>query len=266
MPHAIDHVLIACPDPDEAAGEFEARLGLQATGSGRHTALGTFNQLIWLGDSFIELIGIEARKLAEASWVGRPVLHAADAGGGFAMWAAATRGIHEEVATLRAGGSDLGDPVSGERVRPDGRIVRWTLAESSSTGPLEPPFLIEHDMTAAEWSEAEQAGRAAQRQPIGGPVRFETLELPAPDIPPVTRRYLRTVGIGPFRPSLVGRGARDATIGPHTIRFVPGPAEGWPIATIHLVAQGSAEETADAEGTVLRDVELLGCRWIIRAG
>jgi hypothetical protein len=262
MPHAIDHVLIACPDPDQAAGDFEAQLGLLATGAGRHTALGTFNQLIWLGDSFIELIGIEARKLAEASWVGRPVLRAADAGGGFAMWAAATRGIHEEVAALRAAGSDLGEPASGERVRPDGRIVRWTLAEAPSMGPLEPPFLIEHDMTAAEWSEAEQAERASQRHPVGGPVRFETLELPASDIPLATRRYLRTVGIGPFRPSLAGRGARDATVGPHTIRFVPGHADGWPIATIHLIVAA----TSELAGTVVRDVELLGCRWIIRAG
>jgi hypothetical protein len=261
MPHAIDHVLVACPDPDRAAEAFEAGLGLQATGAGRHTALGTFNRLIWLGDSFIELIGIEARKLAEASWVGRPVLRAADAGGGFAMWAAATQGIHAEVAALRARGSDLGDPVDGERVRPDGRIVRWTLAEAPSTGPLEPPFLIEHDLTAAEWSEPEQAERASQRHPIGGPVRFETLELPAPDIPLATRRYLHTVGIGPFRPSLAGHGARDASVGPHTIRFVPSSAGGWPVATIHLVCLG----TAEAEGTVLRDLDLLGCHWVIRA-
>lgn len=261
MPHAIDHVLIACSDPDQAAVELEAHLGLQASGGGRHTALGTFNRLIWLGDSFIELIGVEARKLAEASWIGRPVLRAADAGGGFAMWAAATLGIHEEVAALRAGSSDLGQPSSGERIRPDGRIVRWTLAQAPSMGPLEPPFLIEHDMTAAEWSEDEQAERAAQRQPIGGPVRFETLELPAPDVPLVTRRYLRTVGIGPFRPSLAGRGARDATVGPHTIRFSPSHADGWPIATIQLVVGGTAEPA----GAVVRDVDLLGCHWIIRA-
>src|SRR5450755_3286203 len=247
MPDAIDHILVACPDPDEAAAAFEAQLGLRATGAGRHTALGTFNRLIWLGESFIELIGVEARKLAEASWIGRPVLRAADAGGGFAMWAAATRGIHEEVTALRAAGSDLADPIAGERVRPDGRIVRWTLAEARSMGPLEPPFLIEHDMTAAEWSEAEQAERAAQPHPIGGPVRFETLELPAPDVPLATRRYLRTVGIGPFRPSLAGRGGRDATIGPHTIRFMPSRAEGWPMATIGLKVGG----TPEPDGTVV---------------
>ena len=262
MPAAIDHVLIACADPAEAATELEARLGLAATGSGRHTALGTFNQLIWLGDTFIELIGVEARKLAEASWVGRPVLRAADAGGGFAMWAAATTGIQAEVAALRAAGSDIADPIDGERVRPDGRVVRWTLAESPSMGPLEPPFLIEHDLAAAEWSTAERAERAAQRHPIGGPVRFEALELPAPDLPLAARRYLRTVGIGPFRPSLAGRGARDATVGPHTIRFVPSHAAGWPVATFRL---GVALDGVPA-GTEVRNLELFGCRWIIRAG
>jgi hypothetical protein len=262
MPDAIDHVLIACADPAQAAVELEARLGLAATGSGRHSALGTFNQLIWVGDSFIELIGVEARKLAEASWVGRPVLRAADAGGGFAMWAAATTGIRAEVAALRAAGSDLADPIHGERVRPDGRVVRWAFADSASMGPLEPPFLIEHDLGAAEWSVAERADRAAQRHPVGGPVRFDTLELPSPDIPLATRRYLRTVGIGPFRPSLAGRGARDATVGPHTIRFVPSRADGWPVATLHLRA---ALDGVPA-GSEVRTVALLGCRWLIRAG
>lgn len=261
MPDAIDHVLIACADPDVAARAVEAQLGLRASGSGRHTALGTFNRLIWLGDSFIELIGIEARKLAEASWVGRPVVQAADAGGGFATWAAATRVIRDEVKQVRASGSDLGDPIAGERVRPDGRIVRWILAAAPSLGPFEPPFLIEHDLTAAEWSPAERDDRAAQDHPIGGPVRFETLELPAPDVPLVTRRYLRTVGIGPFRPSLSGRGARDASVGPHTIRIVPNRSAGWPIATLHLRVAASAQPS----GTGLRDVEMLGCRWLIRA-
>jgi hypothetical protein len=263
MPHAIDHILISCQDPEAAAAAVETELGLEATGAGRHTALGTFNRLIWLGDSFIELIGIEARKLAEASWVGRPVVRAAEAGGGFAMWAAATRGIREEVDQLRARGSDLSDPIAGERVRPDGRIVRWMLAEAPSLGPLEPPFLIEHDMTAAEWSPAERDERAAQHHPIGGPVRFETLELPVPDIPLATRRYLRTVGIGPFRPSLAGRGARDASVGPHTVRFVPGHSPGWPTASVHL--RVAAPLAGVEPGTVLRNLELFGCRWLIRA-
>ena len=75
-------------------------------------------------------------------------------------------------------------------------------------------------------------------------------------------RYLRTVGIGPFRPSLAGHGARDASIGPHTIRFSPGSSAGWPVATIHL----RVSELAGRSPEVVRDVELFGCRWLIRAG
>ena len=264
MPAAIDHIVIACSDPDAAADELEARLGLRATGAGRHTALGTFNRLIWLGDSFVELIGVEARKLAEASWIGRPVLAAADAGGGFATWAAATDGIGAEVTALRAGGSTIDEPRPGERVRPDGRIVRWTLAVAPPLGPLEPPFLIEHDLEAAEWSPAERAERQAQVHPVGGPVRFETLELAAPDVRRATTRYLQTVGIGPFRPSLAGRGARDAAVGPHTVRFSPGREAGWPLATIHLRVLGTGSRQGSVRPADERDELLLGCRWRIR--
>src|SRR5664279_4530024 len=102
MPESIDHILVACTDPDAAASALETELGLRATGSGRHAALGTFNRLIWLGNSFIELIGVDARKLAEGSWVGRPVVQAIDAGGGFAAWAAATSRVDAEVPELRA--------------------------------------------------------------------------------------------------------------------------------------------------------------------
>lgn len=265
MPDAIDHIVIACSDPDAAVEEIEARLGLQATGGGRHTALGTFNRLIWLGDAFIELIGVEARKLAEASWIGRPVLAAADAGGGLATWAAVSNRIADEAADLRAAGSLIQEPRAGERVRPDGRVVRWTLAVALPLGPLEPPFLIEHDPAAAEWGSADRAEREAQRHPVGGPVRLVALELPAPDVRRATDRYLRTVGIGPFRPSLAGHGARDAALGPHTVRFVPDPGSGWPVATIHLRVPASGNRPGLASPSIDLDERILGCRWRLRA-
>ncbi|MGH2513718.1 MAG: VOC family protein [Candidatus Limnocylindrales bacterium] len=262
MPDSIDHLVIACPDPAAAAGEIEARLGLRATGSGRHAALGTFNRLVWLGDGYIELVGVWDAGLAAASWIGQPVIAANAAGGGLATWAAGTSQLEVDVQALRSGGSGIGEPQTGERIRPDGRVVRWTLACAIPLGPLMPPFLIEHDMTAAEWTEPERAERAEQRHPLGGPARLSTLQLPAADLPGVTRRYLRTVGIGPFRPSLAGHGAREAPIGPHAIRFMPAQVAGWPMATIHL----RVELPGEPAGRVVRDETLLGCHWIIRTG
>src|SRR5512146_131495 len=86
----IDHLVIACPDPDAAAGRLEREVGLRARGGGRHESLGTFNRLVWLGDSYLELIGVADRALAESSWIGAPTVRALDGGGGLATWAAAT--------------------------------------------------------------------------------------------------------------------------------------------------------------------------------
>jgi hypothetical protein len=99
----IDHLVIPVADPDDAAAQLDAGLGLEASGGGRHEALGTFNRLVWLGDTYLELIGVFDRALAERSWLGPPVLRTLDEGGGLATWATsgATDTLH-----LRARRSD----------------------------------------------------------------------------------------------------------------------------------------------------------------
>ena len=69
---------------------LEREVGLRAGGGGRHEALGTFNRLVWLGDTYLELIGVFDRAMAERAWVGGPAVRALDAGGGLATWAVAT--------------------------------------------------------------------------------------------------------------------------------------------------------------------------------
>ena len=103
----IDHLVIAVADPDEAASTLESGLGLTPGGGGRHEALGTFNRLVWLGDTYLELIGVFDAKLAAASWIGAPASRAIDAGGGLAAWAVASDDLRNDVAALRERGSDL---------------------------------------------------------------------------------------------------------------------------------------------------------------
>jgi hypothetical protein len=249
----IDHLVIAVADPGHAALQLERDLGLAANGGGRLDALGTFNRLVWLGDSYLELIGVVDRARAEASWIGTPTLRALDAGGGLATWAIATDAIDSDVAALRAAGSDVGVPISGERRRPDGGVVRWRLATPRRLGPAEPPFLIEHDAAAVEWTPAERVARQAQDHPIGGRVWLEALELRVDDVTVTIRQFLRASGLR-FRPSLSGGGSRDAQVGRQTVRLRPtrGGAES---AVIHLVASEAGEE---------RTSSILGCRWIVR--
>ena len=66
----IDHLVIAVADPDAASAELEAKLGLAPGGGGRHDRLGTFNRLVSLGDTYLELIGVFDRAAAASSWIG----------------------------------------------------------------------------------------------------------------------------------------------------------------------------------------------------
>ncbi len=244
----IDHLVIAVADPDAAAAGVQDVLGLAPGGGGRHDQLGTYNRLVWLGDSYLELIAVFDPALAATSWVGAPTLRALAGGtGGFATWAIASDGIDADRARLTATATDLATPIDGERRRPDGEVVRWRLAAAPTLGPSRPPFLIEHIADSAEWTAAERAARAS------GPARLSVLELAVDDVDGTSRAMLRTAGLR-FRPSLAGGGARDADIGPQRLRLRPRRDPSSAVATIHLVVAGGRAT----------DVDLLGCRWRIR--
>ena len=126
----IDHLILAVDSPDDAAATVEQQLGLRSTGGGRHDALGTHNRLIWLGDSYLELMGVFDEDLAARSWWGSYVRRLlADRGVGLAGVVLASDDLAADVVGLRAGGSSLGEPQPGQRSRPDGRLVRWQAAE-----------------------------------------------------------------------------------------------------------------------------------------
>src|SRR5688572_15537210 len=99
----IDHVIIAAADPGAAAGLLEAELGLVAGGGGRHDQHGTFNRLTWLGDSYIELVGVFDTTLAAASWWGKHILDLlASSGAAYAGAPLASSDIDADVAMVRS--------------------------------------------------------------------------------------------------------------------------------------------------------------------
>jgi hypothetical protein len=225
----IDHVVIAIDDPDAAAAELETKLGLAAAGGGRHEALGTFNRLIWLGDSFLELAGVFDPGLAKASWFGLPLLAALERGGGLATWAVAVEDLdaHLRWAPESAG---LTGPIDGERTRPDGRLVRWRLARPPEVSPSS-PFLIAHDATAAEWTPDERAARAAEEHPVGGRVRLVALEVENAAPAPAAGRLRSMLGTS-VEPA--GRAGVAVHVGRHSVRLLADRPRGP--AAVELVA------------------------------
>lgn len=194
----IDHLVIAVQDPDAAASELETAAGIAWTGAGRHEPLGTFNRLAFLGDSYLELIGVfdPGRLTANPGFaVGTAVWASLEAGReGFVSYALATDDVVAEVRRLQAAGSTIGDPSAGSRVRSDGEVVRWITA-FPSLGPGRPPFLIEHEHRGAEWGEAARAARAAFRHPVGGRLRLAGIELPVADLAGAMASHAAEVGL-----------------------------------------------------------------------
>ena len=202
----IDHLVIAVRDPDAAAADLGRELGLVFTDGGRHETAGTWNRLAFLGDSYVELIGVFDRELVLSNpdfAVGRAALDLLDAGReGLATWAVAVPNCAVEVAALRHAGSPIGSPVAGSRVRPDGETVRW-VAAFPTLGPDEPPFLIEHEPTGAEWGPDALQARRAFHHPGLGRARIGRLVLPVADAAGYAARCKNVVGIT-FRADLSG--------------------------------------------------------------
>jgi hypothetical protein len=221
----IDHLVIAVDDPDGAAAALEGALGLAATGGGRHERAGTHNRLVFLGDAYLELIGVRDRAQAAAHPIGLAVLRALDAGTpGLVTYALATDGARREAAALRAAGSPISEAVAGSRVRPDGTAVAWQCAFPPRLGPNEAPFLIEHELEGPEWGDAARRARAAFVHPFGGSARLVGLELAVADPAATSEAYARVVGVAvPPGPGPVPD-ERETRVGEHRIRLVPAAA------------------------------------------
>jgi catechol 2,3-dioxygenase-like lactoylglutathione lyase family enzyme len=252
----IDHVIFAVADVDAAARQVEASLGLVVAGGGLHEAHGTYNRLFWLGDSYVELMGVFDAELATHSWWGAHILAVLEKGtdspAGVVL---ATDDLEAEVSRLRAMGSTIGDAAAGERRRPDGEVVRWWTARPAAPDPdLGLIFAIEHDATGAEWTPDDRAARASTELPDLGRARLARVEFAVADVARASIRLLRELGVQ-FRPSLAGGGARDASVGAQTLRLLP--ARPGAHTTIALRASGLAAP---------RRASLLGCDWSIEPG
>lgn len=251
MIRGIDHLVIACADPDAAAAELESAVGIAFTGGGRHVGRGTFNRLCFLADgAYIELIGVDDRELAAANPVGAAAVRALDAGGGLATYALAEDEIEKAAATLGAIGA-FGPVQHGTRTRDDGEVVEWwTSFPAGELAPDATPFLIQHAYVGAEWGPDALAARAEFRHPIGSPVSLARLDIAASEPPTTAATIHEQLGIDFW--AVADLAVADA--GRHVIRLVPTREMAVP-AVVTLAAGVDAPRTSEALGLRF-DVEL----------
>lgn len=217
MASGIDHIVIAVADPDAAASELSEAVGLEFTAGGSHPGLGTFNRIAFLGDAYLELIGVEDASLAAGWAVGMAAMRVLEHGGGFATYALVDDAIRVSVARLQANGSTIGPVVHRSRERPDGEQVEWWSATPPELGPDRPPFLIKHLPAGAEWGSDALAARRAFVHPIDAPVRLLGLQLGVADPLDLAARCAHEVGLEFTAVGETGANGAAASIGPHTL-------------------------------------------------
>lgn len=246
MIRGIDHLVIAVPDPDAAAAELVATLGIACTGGGRHSGAGTFNRIAWLADgAYLELIGVDERELARERPLGAAAVRALEAApdGGYAATALLADDLHLLVAELRANGSAIGDPIAGSRTRADGNLVSWSVAFPPQLGVDGLPLLIHHEPDGVEWGPAPLAARRTQVHPIGSPVRLARLDLAAADPAARAAEHAAQLGIEFWAVADLA----VVTLGPHVIRLRPLREMSHPVV-VTLEAEVAAPRTADLFG------------------
>ena len=140
VPPQLDHIILAGPDLSNATAYVESRLGVRLTAGGRHPAWGTRNAILPLSSStYLEVIGPEMpTALPQLFGIDRLTMPR------LVTWAAKAVNLSNLVADARARGIDLGKPLAGQRLQPDGSTISW-----QSTDPFAPraggviPFFIE---------------------------------------------------------------------------------------------------------------------------
>ncbi len=132
---------------------------------GRHERFGTRNRIVPLGASYLELLAVEDRELAEQSDFGRSLLARTADGDRLTRWSIRTDRIDEVADEL---GLEVDDR---SRAHPDGRTLRWWSAgmAPSLADPSRPFFM--------QWSDQDWPGH----EPATHDAHLVDLEVSVPD-------------------------------------------------------------------------------------
>jgi hypothetical protein len=118
--YAIDHVVLAVADLEEAGERLHREHGLASAPGGVHPRWGTANRIVPLGRDYVELIAVVDPEVGRATALGRALV--ALTADGRDRWFALCLSDTEIDATAERLGLAV-EP--GERARPDGERLRW---------------------------------------------------------------------------------------------------------------------------------------------
>lgn len=144
MIERFDHAVIGVPDLKAGIAAFRL-LGFEVSEGGRHPSLGTRNAIVRFGLDYLELLSVEdACKARTRGPFGAELLSFLSRSSGLVGFVLAGSGLEEQADGFRSLGIGTEGPFEMDRIRPDGRRLRWRLVvPGGSPWRKAWPFLID---------------------------------------------------------------------------------------------------------------------------
>ncbi len=175
----IDHLVYASNDLPSASAAVADLFGIAPTPGGHHVGVGTYNELLGLGDSsYLEVIGPDPEQPAPdgprpfgIDTLARPAL--------VAWCVRPSRSLVDIIEEARAAGIELGDVAAMSRRRPDGVLLEWELTFPQLTGRfgMALPFMIDWGLSSHPTDTLQAA------------VQLLGLEVTHPDVQPLRTAF-----------------------------------------------------------------------------
>ncbi|GEN88526.1 VOC family protein [Oceanobacillus sojae] len=160
MHFQFDHLVHFVDSPEEAR-EALKELGLHAVDGGKHDNGGTYNALSYFDLSYIELIGVFDKHLADQpaeKYSLGYTFQKDNYASGLSRIALRSRNLEKEAERLKSLGLEVIGPVPLGRKRPDGSMISWKLLFAGDPEEeLALPFFI-------EWEEADEERRQGLKE------------------------------------------------------------------------------------------------------
>lgn len=179
MQFSFDHLVCFYKKPEEAIPPLK-QMGIHAVNGGRHEFWGTYNSLTYFGLSYIEFLGIENLSIAEKQEDNRLITQVVEQLSkenreGPARIAVRTDCIEQLAVKFKEEGFTVYGPLPGQRVRADGKVIRWSLLfPENAANELTLPFFIQWEKPdEARFSELEEQGLIGLHN-VGNP-KFESV-------------------------------------------------------------------------------------------
>ena len=187
---AIDHIIIGTNNLEETATRFNQKLGLIASGGGKHSTGGTANRIIVIGDTYLELIALHAPEEAQPSMRERLAK-----GDGYLNFVLASNNIQSDSQALKERGVAIIGPNHGELKSSDERARSWQRTDIERPDLTQHyPFIIQHDSSGKERRFRLAGWHTPPVHPLGA-IGVRSTTLAVEDLTEATQRFQHIYGL-----------------------------------------------------------------------